>query len=204
VFKKIKKQIIAHRFAEEILYEYVLDEIEEEGIVSRGLWAKAIAISEGDDNKANSLYMQYRVQSIRDYVETLNYMKEEITKTHLRRLLKNKNCQLAQNDEEMIQKCRKRLISKGYKLDGEKYNWVIEDPIGEFFEIKSIEQLESYTINKMTDLPNKPRFNEAENKECVNCLHYKLIDARKPPWCSFLGINVQSTETCLNYKPNSL
>lgn len=60
MFNFIKKAAISNRANETILYEYVLDELES-GYKVRGLWAKALAISEGNENKATSLYMQYRV-----------------------------------------------------------------------------------------------------------------------------------------------
>lgn len=96
MFKFIKKSIIANRAEETILYEYVLDELED-GYKVRGLWAKALAMSEGDENKAKSLYMQYRVQNIKDFFISLKITYDELSKTQIRNKLSNLN-----NEKEEI------------------------------------------------------------------------------------------------------
>ncbi len=96
MFKFIKKSIIANRAEETILYEYVLDEIED-GYKVRGLWAKSLAMSEGDENKAKSLYMQYRVQNIKDFFISLKIAYDELSKTQIRNKLSNLN-----NEKEEI------------------------------------------------------------------------------------------------------
>ena len=50
---------------EEALYKRVLNEMET-GIVREGIWAKALADCLGDEKKARSLYIKYRVQSLAD------------------------------------------------------------------------------------------------------------------------------------------
>ena len=50
---------------EEALYKRVLDEMES-GTTRTGIMAKAIADSLGDENKAKSLYIKYRMQTIAD------------------------------------------------------------------------------------------------------------------------------------------
>lgn len=55
----------AHRLIEEQLYEQVVIELAE-GMKRPGLWAKAIADSDGYEERAKSLYIKYRVQSIKD------------------------------------------------------------------------------------------------------------------------------------------
>ena len=36
------------------------------GIIRKGLFAKALANSKGDEKEANSLYLKYRLQSVKD------------------------------------------------------------------------------------------------------------------------------------------
>ncbi len=79
MFNFIKKKAIENRVQDEILFEYVLEEMES-GIKIKGLHAKAIAYSDGNDSKAVSLYMKYRVQSIKDYFTTLKMTYEKMTK----------------------------------------------------------------------------------------------------------------------------
>ena len=50
---------------EEALYKQVLDEVES-GVMRKGIYAKALADGLGDEGKAHSLYIKYRVQSLID------------------------------------------------------------------------------------------------------------------------------------------
>ena len=50
---------------EEALYQRVFEELEE-GIKFKGLWAKAYAKSMGDIDKADSIYIELRVDSLRN------------------------------------------------------------------------------------------------------------------------------------------
>ena len=50
---------------EEALYKQVLDEVES-GVMRKGIYAKALADGLGDESKAQSLYIKYRVQSLVD------------------------------------------------------------------------------------------------------------------------------------------
>lgn len=65
---KFKDNNIASRIMEEKLYNIVGAELEQ-GIKRNGLWIKALANSKGDEVKAMSLYIEYRVQSIIDEEE---------------------------------------------------------------------------------------------------------------------------------------
>jgi hypothetical protein len=82
MFDSIKKAIIQNREDDALLYEYVLTEIEN-SVILKGLWAKAMALSEGNDNKIQPLYMQYRVQSIKDEFTKLNIAYKEMSKDPL-------------------------------------------------------------------------------------------------------------------------
>ncbi|MFA6395454.1 MAG: hypothetical protein WCW84_05765 [Sulfurimonas sp.] len=82
MFDSIKKALIQNREDDALLYEYVLTEIEND-VILKGLWAKAMALSEGYDNKIQPLYMQYRVQSIKDEFTKLNIAYKELTKEPL-------------------------------------------------------------------------------------------------------------------------
>ena len=67
------------RLSEIQLYELVAEELEN-GEQVRGLWFKAIADAEGDEEKAKPLYLKYRVQMIRDewaYAEKVATQKAE-------------------------------------------------------------------------------------------------------------------------------
>lgn len=88
MFNIFKKRAITNRLEENILYEYVLDEMEK-GIQIRGIWAKALAHSDGIESKAESIYMQYRVQSIKDELDALKIAYDEMSKKKLFSFIKN-------------------------------------------------------------------------------------------------------------------
>jgi hypothetical protein len=71
LFESIKKRSAAGRIIEEQLYEQVVNELAS-GQLRNGLWAKAIANSNGQDEMAKALYIQYRAQSLRDEYELLH------------------------------------------------------------------------------------------------------------------------------------
>lgn len=65
MFESVKIKSAAGRLAEENLYELVLEELSRGGRRS-GIWARALADSEGNEDKAHALYIKYRVQSMMD------------------------------------------------------------------------------------------------------------------------------------------
>ena len=67
-FSKFKSQKAVDRINEEKIYEAIVKELQQ-GIRREGLWAKALAKSEGNESKAKSLYIEFRAQSITDEIE---------------------------------------------------------------------------------------------------------------------------------------
>lgn len=100
LFDGIKQRQINNRVKDEVLYEYVLDEIES-GDLSKGLWAKAIALSEGEENKIQSLYMQYRVQAIKDYFTSLEIAYNKLSKKAIHDYMNTHN--ESSEQEEVVQ-----------------------------------------------------------------------------------------------------
>ena len=70
LLKDIRKAAAAGRLVEEQMYEYVARELQA-GMRRQGLWVKAIEKGLGDEGKAKALYIQYRIQSLRDEAELL-------------------------------------------------------------------------------------------------------------------------------------
>lgn len=89
LFDSIKKKVIGDRVKDEILFEYVFTELEHD-IKYKGLWAKAYAESAGDNDKVEPLYMQYRVQSIKDSLSAMQISFNKMTREQLFELIKNK------------------------------------------------------------------------------------------------------------------
>jgi len=65
MLKKFRRDAAARRLLEEKLFEYVALEIQR-GIRRQGLWAKALAQSDGSEERAKSSYIRLRVQSLKD------------------------------------------------------------------------------------------------------------------------------------------
>jgi hypothetical protein len=63
--RKIELTLAESRQDEELMYEYIADEMDL-GIIRKGLFTKALANSKGDEKEANSLYLKYRLQSVKD------------------------------------------------------------------------------------------------------------------------------------------
>lgn len=115
MFNKFRKMGIEKRLEDQILFEYVLEELEE-GVKIKGLWAKAYANSEGDSNKVEPLYMQYRVQSIKDIFTAMELAYEELSKAKIAQLIKNNERKFVEPDE---QKTKQKE-----KLDGNEKTFV--------------------------------------------------------------------------------
>ena len=75
IFKKLKINSAAVRLLEEQYYEAVAKELER-GIRKTGLWTKAFAKTEGNEEKAKALYIEYRIQSIKDEAAISNEILE--------------------------------------------------------------------------------------------------------------------------------
>ena len=65
IFDKFKTSTAIDRLSEEKLYEQVAQELKA-GKKREGIWVKAMAKTGGDLNKAESMYIELRVQAIKD------------------------------------------------------------------------------------------------------------------------------------------
>ena len=101
---------------EEALYKRVLDEMES-GTRRTGIMAKALADSLGDKDKAESLYIKYRMQTIADedkneaklFIETQKIAEEQAAEKAL--LAKEKK-----DEEDLLNQRAKWRSTKRYKL----------------------------------------------------------------------------------------
>jgi hypothetical protein len=112
MFDYLKKKAIEKRTNDDLLYEYVLDEIENKQMV-RGLWAKALAHAEGNDAKVQSIYMKYRVQSIKDAFSILEITYNEYKKDKLFQYIKdNLFNAVEEKEKEPALKQEEKIIKK--------------------------------------------------------------------------------------------
>lgn len=138
MFDKLRRASAASRLIEEQLYEQVVNELAN-GKRRNGLWAKALANSEGIEDKAKALYIQYRVQSIKDEVEISEAPQERAASPRTRAV---------SDHETRIAQCEAILTSKGYKLRQRGAGWLVREPLGGRQPVESIEELEQYARSR--------------------------------------------------------
>lgn len=66
-FKRASARIGANQISDEAYYEMAGEEIRR-GTIRQGLWLKAVAMSDGDENRARAAYLKLRVESMRTEV----------------------------------------------------------------------------------------------------------------------------------------
>lgn len=69
---------LADRLLEEKLYEEVAQDLDR-GKRREGIWAKALANSNGSESQAQSLYIKYHVQALKDELQLQNETNQEAT-----------------------------------------------------------------------------------------------------------------------------
>ena len=163
MFNYFKKIAITNRANDEILYEYVMDELENDFKV-KGLWAKAYANSNGDDNKIEPLYMQLRVQAIKDIFTSIDITYDELSRKQLFEFIKNgfkntngntivdrkKNIVIKEKTKSQIdeEKAMKLLVSKGYKPEKYSNCWKIKEPLGGKAKIDTLQDFLEYAKSR--------------------------------------------------------
>jgi tetrahydromethanopterin S-methyltransferase subunit F len=70
MFKRMKLNSAMARLVEEKLYEMAIDELGN-GNVRKGIWAKAIAKSNGNKEQEKSKYLELRVESLKDEAQVI-------------------------------------------------------------------------------------------------------------------------------------
>jgi len=86
MFGNFKKNESPVQIDEDILYEFVLDEMQF-GKPRKGLLTKAVLESDGDDDKAKSLYLKYRVEAIEQDIQDLQLDPKRFSKEELFHLM---------------------------------------------------------------------------------------------------------------------
>ena len=133
MFNFIKKKVIENRENDALLFEYVLEEINKD-IKINSLWAKAIAYSEGNDKKIKPLYMQYRVQSIKD-----EFTKRDIAYDELKRdILFYKITNIFKTETNIVEKTP--LLSATTIVNVKKPTVSKEEPIKEVYSDEDFKQ----------------------------------------------------------------
>lgn len=137
-----------------------MEEMEQEPNFIKGLWAKAMAYSEGNNEKAKSLYMQYRVQSIKDDFKLLEIAYNELSKEKLWDTIKNS----FSSDEEKQKIKQEQKVKQEEEKYGKIKGWliffailiVLNDisivMISEYFKDEYNSALEIMYLNNQSDM----------------------------------------------------
>ena len=105
--RKVETTLADSRLEEELIYKHILEEMDS-GVIRDGLYAKAMANSNGDEAQAKSLYMKYRLQSVKDAMGGNSYL-EYVEKLSLEEKKNNKDKKLIkkQISEKEAERLRK-------------------------------------------------------------------------------------------------
>ena len=122
--RKVETTLADSRLEEELIYKHILEEMDS-GVIRDGLYAKAMANSNGDEAKANSLYMKYRLQSVKDAMGGNSYL-EYVEKLSLEEKKNNKDKklikkQISEKEAERLRKFNEiKRNNKKIKRDNKK------------------------------------------------------------------------------------
>ena len=79
LFSSAKAKLAASKLAEEQLYAQAAEEVAS-GQIRQGLWAKAIAETDGDDAAAKARYLKLRVEIMKAEAEVTDYVQKQAAK----------------------------------------------------------------------------------------------------------------------------
>lgn len=147
ILNKFANIILGSQEIDDIIYEEISTELNS-GIKHGGLWVKAIENSNGDNEKAKSLYIKYRVRSIKDAIkadraEQINY--ENLLKEQEKLLKEQKEL----DDKNQLFNTSKILLTgKGYTVEQQGLLWVVKDKYGSIDYFEDLEKLYSYAASR--------------------------------------------------------
>ena len=112
MFKKYKLNRAISSMVEDKLYEMALDEVEK-GILKKGAWARALSQSDGIDAKAKSIYLQFRVEAMKNEAQIMESVLEELNKVEKREIIENKVTDKKTISSNTLSGSRENIVSAG-------------------------------------------------------------------------------------------
>jgi uncharacterized membrane protein YdbT with pleckstrin-like domain len=79
LFSSTKAKLAASKLAEEHLYELAAEEVAS-GQIRQGIWAKAIAETDGNDAAAKARYLKLRVEIMKAEADVMTYATDQAAK----------------------------------------------------------------------------------------------------------------------------
>ena len=125
-FSSTKAKLAASKLAEEQLYAQAAEEVAS-GQIRQGLWAKALAESDGDETAAKGRYLKLRVEIMRAEAEVLDYVAKEAVKRP-----EQPEVQAYEPDPNLspVDQAKQYLRHLGYQVTGGPDNYRIVDELG--------------------------------------------------------------------------
>jgi len=117
LFDKFKTSTAIDRLSEEKLYEQVAQELKA-GKKREGIWVKAMAKTSGNLNKAEALYIELRVQAIKDETNlalSQRKKRQELEET-MRVNREKEELERQKKISQMEARCARKLEILGYKV----------------------------------------------------------------------------------------
>lgn len=138
LFDRFKAISALARLSEETLYAQVVKELEA-GIRRDGIWAKALIDSNGDQDKAKTLYVRYRVQSLKDE----DALQREV-ETSEQEIRSSREDARAKRVAASISFLRSNGYHVGDQVDGGWHIYSKTVPVTRVCVAKNLEDLESF------------------------------------------------------------
>lgn len=163
-FARKRKEAAVRRIFEEKIYEMVAAEIEESGR-RPGLWMKALANSNGDENRAKSRYINYRAQSMMDEaalereaeLERMAALEKEVAERLARKAeieveakKEARRSREIRNDKDRVEVAKEILAERGYKVRDEYNFWLVIEPLGGRHKASTSEELLQYAYSRQS------------------------------------------------------
>ena len=127
-FSSAKAKLAASKLAEEQLYAQAAEEVAS-GQIRQGLWAKAIAETDGDDAAAKARYLKLRVEIMKAEAEVTDYAMKQAAKT------------VEPTEVDLVTNF---LKGEGYKVKTQAGKFRVHEPAGGRTDWKTEEELIQY------------------------------------------------------------
>ena len=136
LFSSAKAKLAASKLAEEQLYAQAAEEVAS-GQIRQGLWAKALAESDGDETAAKGRYLKLRVEIMRAEADVVDYAIKQAAKDAALDAEANKPL-------KEIDFAVRWLERKDYKVKIQGSRFRVFEPLGGRTEWKSEKELIEY------------------------------------------------------------
>ena len=142
-FSSAKAKLAASKLAEEQLYAQAAEEVAS-GQIRQGLWAKAIAETDGDEAAAKARYLKIRVEIMQAEAEVTDYVRKQAAKEADQAARETNKASARDSYSTDIEMARRFLYGEGYKGKTQAGKFRVHEPAGGRTDWKTEEELIEY------------------------------------------------------------